>query len=134
MTRNLIHDHEWAPETAVAEWDQDVFVTWDCSWVEITGSTHSERWDETFYEEGAKCCATKRAVYELMAYVGSEDGPEAREQVYEELYFQHRDKIEETMAQQDPYDPCERFTFEDLVPGVTVVAEMAKTYVDEDWC
>lgn len=47
------------------EFDESLVIYQPCEYVEILGSTHSERWDETFYNEGAECEATQTTYYEL---------------------------------------------------------------------
>lgn len=50
------HDHEWrlVEEAPIIEDGAAIFRE-ECEWVEITGSTHSKKHDETFYSEGAEC-------------------------------------------------------------------------------
>lgn len=50
------HDHEWrlVEEAPIIEDGAAIFPE-ECEWVEITGSTHSKKHDETFYNEGAEC-------------------------------------------------------------------------------
>lgn len=134
-TRDLIHDHEWMPESVEAIWDGDVFVTWSCGWVEITGSVTSEQYDETFYETGAECCATKTAVYNVDIRKGSSDGESEDESVvWEHLWAYHQDAVEEAVECADPYDPMKGTSIDPLGPNHVVVLELEKTYVEEDWC
>lgn len=61
------HEHEWTPEEETEVFIEDSVATFTqhCMWVEITGSYTSEKHDETFYEEGAKCDATRSYEMEL---------------------------------------------------------------------
>jgi hypothetical protein len=55
------HEHEWRPQNGdnpVIE-DGAVIFFEECDWVEVTGSTHSEKHDETFHSYGADCEATR---------------------------------------------------------------------------
>jgi len=54
------HEHEWRPdeESPVFEDGAAIFFEY-CDWVEVTGSTTSERHDETFYSYGAECDAQR---------------------------------------------------------------------------
>jgi hypothetical protein len=55
------HDHEWRLRNGnnpIIEDGAAVFFE-ECDWVEITGSTHSEKHDETFHSYGADCEATR---------------------------------------------------------------------------
>ncbi|AUX09923.1 hypothetical protein AArcSl_2300 [Halalkaliarchaeum desulfuricum] len=49
---------------------EDLAAIWteDCEWVEILDSYTSQKHDETFYEEGAECEATRSYRFEL-AYI-----------------------------------------------------------------
>lgn len=64
------HEHEWElaqRENPLLE-DLAAIFTEKCRWVEILGSFTSEKYDETFYEEGAECDARRRYRFEL-AYI-----------------------------------------------------------------
>lgn len=54
------HKHDWRPveEPPVFEDAAAIFFE-ECDWVEITGATTSEKYDETFYSTGAECDATR---------------------------------------------------------------------------
>jgi hypothetical protein len=63
------HDHEWecygGSDSFVHE-DFALHVHEDCSYAEVTGSATSERHDETFYEYGYECDATRRHRFEIV--------------------------------------------------------------------
>ena len=64
------HEHEWMPahdENPILE-DMAAIFTEVCDWVEITGSYTDDARDETYYETGAECDATRRYRFEL-AYI-----------------------------------------------------------------
>lgn len=62
------HEHEWVPleECPVHLEDEAAIFTQECEWVEITGSSYSEKQDETFYSEGAKCEACRTVRMEMV--------------------------------------------------------------------
>lgn len=134
--RDLTHEHEWMDEAPDVFWDGDVFVSWTCGWVEITGSQHSERHDETFYETGAECCATKTAVYEL--YIAEGDERVEDDRMYEHLWDNHVDTIEKEAEILSPRDLMAGFSIKGSDVGLgddyVVVFELDKATVDEDWC
>ena len=142
VKRSLAHEHEWWPENVDVDWDEDLFVTWHCDFVEITGSTTSERLDETFYEEGAKCAATKTAVYEVrIEYRGTpiEDAATALEasRAYEYVWDWHQDRVEEEGELLDPEGPMEHFSIAGDEVGLgeeyAIVFEQDKVTVEDDW-
>ncbi len=54
------HEHEWIvpeDESAYCYEDGAMHINRECNWVEVTGSAHSEKHDETFYSYGAECDA-----------------------------------------------------------------------------
>lgn len=59
------HNHEWRPtgEGPLIEDGAAIFYEY-CDWVEITGSSHSKKLDETFYETGAECEETRSYRFE----------------------------------------------------------------------
>ena len=62
------HQHEWhvrEDESALLYEDGAVFIEEDCEYVEITGSSYSEKHDETFYGTGYECDATRRHRFDL---------------------------------------------------------------------
>jgi len=64
------HEHEWMPaeeENPILE-DMAAIFTEYCDWVEITGSYTDDARDETYYETGAECDASRSYRFEL-AYV-----------------------------------------------------------------
>jgi hypothetical protein len=86
---NHSHDHEWecyGGEDSFLVEDGAAFVYEDCSYAEVTGSATCDRLDETFYEYGYECEATRRHRYDIVGIsrVGG-DGAETlaatREQV-----------------------------------------------------
>lgn len=63
------HEHEWhvrEDESALLYEDGAVYVYEDCEYVEITGSATSERLDETFYETGFECDASRYHRFDLV--------------------------------------------------------------------
>lgn len=143
MRRDLTHEHEWCLEPRV-EWDEDVFVTFDCEYVEITGSVTSDRLDETFYEEGAECLATKTLVYDLWIEHDTEKrfGSAQSEIVedgepYEHLWMNHAGTVEDEMRRVDPRDPMVGTSIDGETVGLgenyCVILELHNERVEEDW-
>jgi hypothetical protein len=66
---NHSHDHEWecyGGEDSFLVEDGAAFVYEDCSYAEVTGSATCDRLDETFYEYGYECEATRRHRYDIV--------------------------------------------------------------------
>lgn len=63
------HSHEWHvhqnPDAVIVE-DGAIHITEGCEWVEVTGASHSERHDETFYSYGAECDATRSHRFDIV--------------------------------------------------------------------
>lgn len=69
-TFGISHEHEWVerePDYPILEDLAAIFVE-ECTWAEITNSWTDDSRDETYYEYGAECDATRRWRFEL-AYV-----------------------------------------------------------------
>lgn len=145
--RDLTHEHEWHldHDTPCEYYGTDLFVRERCEWVEITGSTTSERLDETFYETGAECAATRTTVFEvhIPAIESGEipdDGRVAEQidrRVEERLTGEHGEP--EVLDWHDWRDGVDKSTHTLYVdvhskPEPYVVEfEYAKTNVREDW-
>lgn len=135
-SRDLSHEHDWMPDLVDVEWDGELFVTWSCGWAEVVGSATSERWDETFYEYGAECAATKTATYTIE--IEHEDRDIAPwSHVYEEVADQYADRVAEEATRLDPYDPMGGFSLGGEEVGLdekySVVYELDTVHVEEDW-
>lgn len=61
------HTHEWGEveDDDVYLEDYALIVFQRCEYVEITGSTYSERHDEVFYDEGWQCEASRSFRFDL---------------------------------------------------------------------
>lgn len=102
------HEHEWrpAPEEIILE-DCRAIFTMECEWVEITGSSHSKKHDETFYSTGAECDETKTYSMEFQwveqkdGNIRFEDGDEMTAQ-YEEAIIEVEMEGDVTDADPDP--------------------------------
>lgn len=57
------HEHEWLAEDMDVEHDEYVYFHQSCSFAETYSVGHSERLDETFYETGWECEATRTITY-----------------------------------------------------------------------
>lgn len=136
MSRDLAHQHEWRPDPHVT-WDEEVFVTFHCAFVEILGSATSERLDETFYDEGAKCMAEKTLVYEASIEGDFDDDEKSR--IWEHLAEYEYDTVEDAHRDIDPYDAMDGHSirvFDDPYSGddgVTIRFELVDSYLDEGW-
>jgi len=63
------HEHEWIveeDESAYNYEDGAMFIHRVCNWVEVTGSAHSKKHDETFYSYGAECDAHEMYRFDLV--------------------------------------------------------------------
>lgn len=138
---DLRHQHEWRREPASVEHDDHVYVTYECTWVEVLSATTSERYDETFYEHGAECAATKTVTWRPTFY-HMMDGDEKKvdlsavpEKVWNLAFDKHRDAMYEAASVVDPDDPP-------VSAGGILVGENDEWYVElqrtdvsvrEDW-
>lgn len=59
-----MHEHEFEEPTDVVA-DETLVIYQRCWYREILGAMHSERHDETFYDEGPRCEAVKTTYYEI---------------------------------------------------------------------
>lgn len=140
---DLAHQHDWIPESMTVDFDGELFITYDCSWAEVTGSATSERLDETFYEYGAQCAATKTLVYDVQivrwekeAFNGTKEVVDDGE-MYRHLYEEEMGKITEEASHVDPFDPMGGFAILGTEVGFgrdySVEFELQDVRVDEDW-
>ena len=72
------HEHQFEGEPDWEYFEDGAFIaSWRCDHVEILGSYTSERHDETFYEEGARCEEVKRVRMDCKRiYVQDHDDPD----------------------------------------------------------
>jgi len=69
LPQHHAHDHEWhmrEDESGLEYEDAAVIIFEECEFVEITGSSTCERLDETFYETGYECEASRKNRFDLV--------------------------------------------------------------------
>lgn len=59
------HDHEFHEEDADWSADENLLCSMQCMHRPVYGSQYSERHDEVFYDEGPRCEASKRILWEF---------------------------------------------------------------------
>jgi len=79
----LEHEHEFIKEDVDILVDESVWFNFPCLWVEVTGSYTSDKHDETFYDEGAECGATKQIGYSVLI-----DGEPIDSDVHEDVVWE----------------------------------------------
>lgn len=75
---SFAHEHEWTEEPNEIFEDGAWQVNQPCTFVEILGSQHSERLDETFYETGRECDARKHTRLDASRVQHIESGDEVQ--------------------------------------------------------